>query len=35
MVKISELAEEKLKAIISKQKDQESMIVRIAFAGFG
>lgn len=35
MVKVTEIAAEKLKETISKQKNPESIMLRIAFGGFG
>ena len=35
MVKVSELAGQKLKETILKQKNPENIMLRIAFGGFG
>jgi Fe-S cluster assembly iron-binding protein IscA len=35
MVKVSDIAAEKLKETIAKQKNPENIMLRIAFGGFG
>jgi len=35
MVKVSEIAAEKLKEMISKQKNSENIMLRVEFGGFG
>ena len=35
MIKVSELAVEKLKEIIAKQKEPQNTLLRIAFGGYG
>lgn len=35
MVKVSDIAAEKLKETIEKQKNPENIMLRIAFGGFG
>jgi hypothetical protein len=35
MIKVSEIAAEKLKEVINKQKNPQSTMLRVAFGGYG
>lgn len=35
MIKVSEIAADKLKEVIAKQKNPQSTMVRVAFGGYG